>query len=329
MQTTKKLYSFCIEWCAFLIKVFIKALIGGFLFVFGFFLILGFYYFSKYLFLNYFTTLFIFCSMLIIYFISGFTKEHHRQKSLKELQNLKKEIVDLINPNKMYERLKTDILQVRLNENLLDMINNENNLMKKIISLRLKLTDKYGYIIPGIRALDDIELNPFEYQFFISEAANEKGVVYPNKILVKKSDLEFLKIDIPEKSITALSPIDQTEVIWVEKRLLPQDKDIEFIEPFAVIINHLEKICINNADKIISLEYVQKLLDHIENKVYEKTLLPSILSIVDLQKILINLVKKRISIKNIKFILEKLADYARYTKNIDELTEKIIIDLEN
>lgn len=319
-------YDFCVEWGRFFITVFIKVILGGILFIVVFFTSLGLLLFGRYIFSNHpGLILGLFLGMIIV-LIQSWLKECKRAKTLNKLEKVKNELIKLINPDKMYERFDIDPLQIRMNEKLLDMVNEESFLMRKIISLRIKLTDKYGYVIPGVRALDDIELRPYEYKFFIREMASENGFVYPDRLMVKKSDLDSSQISIPEDAIAAISPLDKSEVVWIGKEQLPNDINIDFMEPFDVIIEHLEVVCINNTDKIISLAYVQKLLDHIENKVYENTLFPSLISIVDLQKILIKLVKQRISIKDIEFILDKLADYARLTKDVDELTKKIILN---
>lgn len=260
---------------------------------------------------------------MVIVFAFSIYITNSRTNKLKRLKKVQNQIDDLINPDKMFEKLKIDIIQVRISDKLVDIT--DKKLMTQIAVLRVKLIERLGYMIPLVRGLDWLELQPYEYQFFIREKESEKGIVYPDRLMFLKLDLHNLPI--PEDIIQGINPLDKTEVYWIKEGQTKEYENIKRLAPCEVIIQHLENICIKNADKIITLEYIQKLLDHIENKVYENNLIPSLISIIDLQKILINLVNRKVSIKDITYILEKLADYARYTKNIEELTEKIISDL--
>lgn len=321
----KKICESCLEWILLITKTFAKILVYGFTSVLVLYLILWLLYITPHgLLKSFLIALFGMSTGMVILVLVGIFSVKRRNKKLKDLQLLNKKMDDLINPDKMYDKLKIDILQVRVSEKLIEL--SDSKLMTQIAVLRVRLIDKYGYMMPLVRGLDWIELQPYEYQFFIREKANEKGLVYPDRLMISKQDLDLNQLSVPENTILGTNPIDKTEVYWITHEQVKEYDNIKSIEPCEVIIKHLEDVCIRNADKIITLEYVQKLLEHIENKVYIENLIPSFISMVDLQKILISLINKKISIKDITYILEKLADYARFTKNIEELVKKISSD---
>lgn len=319
---------FCLEWGRFLIKTFIKTIFLGIVFLLIFFTFLGLLCFCKYTLSN--------SSPFLVGLIIGIVSitlvlvvsKSSVQSKVKQLEEIKEKMCNLRDPDKMYDKLELDVLQLRIGKELIKIADPDSDglLLPKLVARRAGLIVKSGYMIPLIRILDDLVLDSYEYKFFVRENEKENGFVYPGKVMVKKSEFVSFYALVPEDAIFSINPIDKSEVMWISKEEA-QNKKLKFLEPLEVILTHLEQICISNADKIISLVYVQKLLDHIENKIYEKTLLPSLISLVDLQNILINLVKQRVSIKDIEFILGKLADYARYTKDINTLTEKLVADL--
>lgn len=321
-----------IKYLLYLIKKFAIAMRDCLAIILVMFVVLFFEYKFNYTIFGLFMFVFIvMCFFGMICLLIAYLAKQSKRKKLYELQKINKRIDDLINPDKMYDKLKIDILQLRINEELIKIVDTEGKLklMPLIAVLRVKLIEKYGYMIPLVRVLDDTSLPAYEYQFFVREIANEKGIVYPDRLMVQRKDLDLAKNLLPEDAILGINPINGTEVFWIKQEQANNYENIKLSESCKVIVEHLECICIKNADKIITFEYVQKLIDHIDNKVYIDNLIPNLISIADLQKILISIIRKKVSIKDITFILEKLADYVRFSKNLEELADKIAKDLVN
>jgi len=258
----------------------------------------------------------------------NYCKKYNVKKSLEKLENAKNKLNENIHPYLIYEKLKIAILEIRVGEKLIEIAdpNKKDILMPKIVALRKKLIEKYGYMIPLVRVLDDSTLNSYEYCISIREKVYGKDIIYPYRSMVQANIWDATNKPLPIDTITGINPVNKTKVYWFNPEEAPYYNIIKFQEPCDVITEHLENICINHCDEIFTLEDVQKLLDNLNKQttVYTDNLVPSLISITDLRKILVNLVSKRISVKYLAFILENLCDYARFTKDTDALTEKII-----
>lgn len=103
------------------------------------------------------------------------------QSQLGQLENVRQNMQDLVNPNRMYERLGVDILSLQVGSNLLVIADpdQEGQLLAKIAALRQRVTDELGYILPNIRIMDSSALDANEYMISIRGNTVATGYVYP------------------------------------------------------------------------------------------------------------------------------------------------------
>ena len=108
------------------------------------------------------------------------------QSQLGQLENVRQNMQDLVNPNKMYERLGVDVLSLQVGAGLLVIADpdQEGQLLAKIAALRQRVTDELGYIIPNIRIMDSSALESNEYMISIRGNMVATGYVYPGKYMV-------------------------------------------------------------------------------------------------------------------------------------------------
>lgn len=102
---------------------------------------------------------------------------------------------DLVNPNRMYERLGVDILSLQVGSNLLVIADpdQEGQLLAKIAALRQRVTDELGYILPNIRIMDSSALDANEYMISIRGNTVATGYVYPGKLMVIADQWDSMK----------------------------------------------------------------------------------------------------------------------------------------
>ena len=200
----------------------------------------------------------------------------------EEKEDQDNEELDMTNPNNYYERLGIDVLGLFIGEDIIPFV--ENLILPKIIDLRKKLTDEFGYIIPNIRILATSKINGNEFEILV------RGKV------VYKGDVD-LNNDSISKYVTA-----------TEK-----------------IMNTLENVCIEHVNRIMTKTDALKLMELVRSQdpTLVNDLIPTFISAIDLKKICANLIKDKISIKDIILVFELLNDYARYTQDVTELTEKL------
>lgn len=245
------------------------------------------------------------------------------QNQLEQLEDIRQNMQDLVDPNKMYERLGVDVLKIHIGANLLPIADpdQEGKLLANVAALRKKLTDKLGYIIPNIRIQDNSELLPNEYKILVREKEVATGFVYPNKVMVRTNILEDFGFEANDNTIVAVDYSNQ-KVYWIEKDVIP--KEIKYLTPELTIIEHLNAICIEQIDKIMSVTDVEKLVSLVTSQ--SEALSNQIfyyITIFDLKNILVKLIKENISIKDILFIFEKITDYSRNDCDVDYIVKKI------
>ncbi|MBE7703466.1 MAG: hypothetical protein E7Z89_05375 [Cyanobacteria bacterium SIG28] len=193
-------------------------------------------------------------------------------------------------PNKCYERLGVDILSVWIGQDLLPIFETYwNNMMcPKIKELRERITDQYGYIIPEIRFLDSIKLEPNAYQIYIRHKLVHTG---------------YLDMNI--------------------------DNSIEDIVKYSScadkLLEDVEMICFEYVHQVVTKTDILKLLELVRSQdpTLVNDLIPMFISTIDLKKIYANLIHDKVSAIDIIYVFELLNDYARYTQDINELTEKL------
>lgn len=117
------------------------------------------------------------------------------QSQLGQLENVRQNMQDLVNPNRMYERLGVDILSLQVGSNLLVIADpdQEGQLLAKIAALRQRVTDELGYILPNIRIMDSSALDANEYMILIRGNTVATGYVYPGKFMVIADQWDSMK----------------------------------------------------------------------------------------------------------------------------------------
>ena len=139
------------------------------------------------------------------------------QSQLGQLESVRQNMQDLVNPNKMYERLGVDVLSLQVGAGLLVIADpdQEGQLLAKIAALRQRVTDELGYILPNIRIMDSSALEANEYVISIRNNVVASGYVYPGKYMVIADQWDSVKKTIPEDAIVGVDPTYQTQAYWI------------------------------------------------------------------------------------------------------------------
>ena len=252
------------------------------------------------------------------------------EKQNEELDRVRQNMQDLKNPNRMYERLGVDILSLSIGQGLLEIADpdKDGELLGKIAGLRQRLTDTLGYVIPRIRILDSLELEQNEYAIKVRGNLAASGVVYPKKYMVNATQWEDAGFSTPKNTIVSYSPLDGEKVYWLNEKEI-KNKDISYISTDEVIIEHIRKCCIKCINKIMEKTDILKMMEIVKTKdpTLINDLVPLFISAIDLKTIFCNLISRGISIKDINYIFEVLNDQARYTSDINKLTNILIEEL--
>ena len=199
----------------------------------------------------------------------------------------------------------------------------ENSLVPSITKLRKETSKRLGFVIPGIRIRDDIDLEPSQYQIKIGEKIVADDTVYYDKILAIPGD----NVQLDLNGIKVKEPAFGVDAIWIEPEL---DKDAQSkgyvtIDPTSVLITHVGQILMNSAGELLGQDEVQALLDDLEisqpNLV--QTVVPKIIPLHQLTKILQNLLKEAVPISDLHVVVSELSAINVQKMSNDDISEAI------
>ena len=268
----------------------------------------------------------IFAAILIMGGLSVLVNQDVQQQ-LGQLDAVKQNMQDLVNPNKMYERLGVDVLSLQVGAGLLIIADPEQDgqLLAKIAALRQRVTDDLGYIIPNIRIMDSSAIGDNEYLISIRGNPVATGTVYPGKLMVIADQFEALNKKLPDNAIASIEPTYQSQAYWINPQHISKDDNIQAVDAVDVIVTHLQECVRKYVDEVMTKTDVLKLMELVKSQdpTLVNDLVPTIISTSDLRKIFVNLIREKVSIKDIIFIFERLCDYARFSKEPDILSERL------
>lgn len=249
------------------------------------------------------------------------------QSQLGQLDNVKQSMQDLVNPNRMYERLGVDILGLQVGLGLLKIADPEQDgdLLAKIAALRQRVTDELGYILPNIRIMDSTALGEKEYMISIRGNNVATGYVEPDRVMVIAEQWDSTGHPVPQDVLTGLDPTYQAQAYWVKPKDAEGIDGITGVTATDVIVTHLQESVRKYVDEVMTKTDILKLMELVKSQdpTLVNDLVPTIISTSDLRKIFVNLIRERVSIKDIIFIFERLCDYARFSKEPDILSERL------
>ena len=243
--------------------------------------------------------------------------------ALKDLENLKAMLIDVISPDKMYEKLEVKRLTIILSEELIELVNPDKNaeLIAQTVKIRQELSEKLGYVIPTIQFKMDESLEAGQYKINVRDITTLEGNVFPEYKMFYKKDLDLTKkpsyaiedTDIINNEKIWWIPVNKTEKYWV-KGLLPHE----------VIAQNLKYIAKRHVDDIFDYNDVNKFIEiAAEKNLYLiENIIPDFLSVGELRYILATLIRENISIKDVVFIFEKINDFSEDSVK-ENLLEKI------
>ncbi len=178
-------------------------------------------------------------------------------------------------------------------------------------------------IIPPIAIRDSLEIEPNDYRFLLRGKAMAAASVIPNRWLA----MNVSGSQVTLRGVPTREPVFGIEAVWIteEEKRTAEINGYSVVDAVSVLITHLAETLKQIAHLILTRQEVQSLIDRIKesNPSLVAELLPDLVNLGIIQRVLQNLLREGVPIKNLPLILETLADYATITKNPDELSEQV------
>nr|HPN37643.1 flagellar biosynthesis protein FlhA [Melioribacteraceae bacterium] len=226
---------------------------------------------------------------------------------------------------KVEEYLQVDPIEVEIGYGLISLVdeNQGGNLFQKIASTRKYIALEYGVLVPPVRVRDNLQLSPNEYIIKIKGNIVANYEIYSDRYLAMNPGHLSDEIGgIPTKD-----PAFGLDAFWISSQEKDRAELVGFtvVDSISVLSTHLQETIKKNFDKILSRQSVKQLLENLKKEypAVIEDINPEVLSLGVIQKVLQNLLKELIPIKDLVQILESLIDYSKVTKNVDVLTEYV------
>jgi flagellar biosynthesis protein FlhA len=223
------------------------------------------------------------------------------------------------------QSLPLDLLEVEVGYELVPLVDTDRDgaLMNRVAGLRKQLAQDLGIMLPPVHMRDNLRLRPGEYRVLLSGQVIGKGELRVGRLLAINPGNAVL--NIPGEDV--LEPAFGLNARWIEthERQRAEMNELTVVDPATVAATHLGELFTAHAHELVGRREVQELLElHGKRlgKVIEE-LIPTQLSLTNLVKVLRNLLRERISIRDFRSILEALADHAGEIKDVDLLTEQV------
>ena len=234
-------------------------------------------------------------------------------------------------PEEMYQHLSIEPIELELGYSLITLIDPERggDLLKRIVQLRRSFAGELGLVVPPIRIRDNISLKANAYSIKIFDQVIGKGEVFIGKYMALGGDGNDDVADID--GIKTREPAFGLPALWISENDREKAELFGYtvIDCSSVIATHISELIKAYSHDILTRQDVQNLIDNLKATypVVVNELIPGILKVGDVQKVLQNLLREGISIKNLRLILETLGDYAPSSKDIAYLTNQVRIAL--
>lgn len=228
-------------------------------------------------------------------------------------------------PSRTEDLLSVDPLKIELGYGLISLADpgQGGDLLTRIQIIRQQTAAKMGFIVPVIRIVDNMRLRPYEYRVLLREAEIAHYELMPDHYLAMNPGLVEEEIE----GVATREPAFGLDAMWVSQSNRERAERLGYtiVEPSAVLATHLTELIMGHADELVTREDVQNLLENIKStaKTVVEELVPSILTLGEVQKVLHNLLRERVSIRNLETVLEVLADYGSRTKDAAVLSEYV------
>ena len=258
-------------------------------------------------------------------FLAHFISKEQKKQAQKKMEESQKAAMIPHAPEQVETLLTLDRLELEVGYGLIPLVDEEQNgdLLNRIRSIRRQFAMDLGIVVPPLRVRDNLQLKPGEYRIVIKGNEMARGEMMPGYVMaLNPGEVKKTVEGIPTKE-----PVFQLPALWIlEKRKEEaQFAGYTVVDIPTVIATNLTEVIRTHADELLSRQDVQKLLDRLAQnypKVVEE-LVPSILPLGLIQKVLQNLLKERVSIRDLLTILETMADSVSITKDPDVLTEYV------
>ena len=228
-------------------------------------------------------------------------------------------------PENVNALLQVDPIELEFGYGIIPLadVNQGGDLLDRVVMIRRQIALELGTVVPIIRLRDNIQLNPNQYIIKIKGVQVSEGeILFDHYMAMNPGYVEEEITGIP-----TFEPSFHLPAIWISESQRERAESMGYtvVDPPSIIATHLTQVIREHISELLSRQDTQNLINNLKepNPTLVEELVPKMLSVGEIQKVLQNLLKEGISIRDLLTIFETMADYAPTTRDPDILTEYV------
>ena len=225
----------------------------------------------------------------------------------------------------VFKLLAVEPIEMEFGYSLLRLVDEKSggNFIERVVIFRKQFAMDMGMVIPSVRMTDNPEINPNMYIIKIKGEEVARGEILVDHYLA----LDSGDVTAQVEGIDTVEPAFGLPAKWIseDKKIMADVAGYTLIDPVSVMITHWSEIMKQYAHEILSRQDVNTMVENVKktNPIVVDDLIPKVISVGYLQKVLSNLLKEGIPIRDLETILETLGDHANVLKDMDIVTEYV------
>ena len=225
----------------------------------------------------------------------------------------------------VFKLLNVEPIEMEFGYSLLRLVDEKSggNFIERVVIFRKQFALDMGMVIPSVRMTDNPEINPNMYIIKIKGEEVARGEILVDHYLALDSGDVTQQIE----GIDTVEPAFGLPAKWIseDKKIMADVAGYTLIDPVSVMITHWSEIMKRYAHELLSRQDVSTMLDNVKktNPIVVDDIIPKVISVGYLQKILANLLKEGIPIRDLETILETIGDHSNVLKDTDIITEYV------
>lgn len=256
---------------------------------------------------------------------SASRKAEEMEEAMSQQQQMVSEEEAFKDISNVYDLIQVEPIEMEFGYSLIPLVDEDSGgkMINRIVIFRRQYAQEMGFVIPSIRLRDSSSLNTNQYVIKIRGEEVAKGEILVDYYLA-------LEPPNPEKEIEGIDTIEPaygipSKWITVDKKEMAEIYGYTVIDPLSVMLTHLSETIKQHSYELLNRQEVVKLVDNMKKKSPEliEELIPTTISYGNFQKILTNLLKEGIPIKDMETIMETIIDASMAVKDLDSVTEHI------
>lgn len=247
-----------------------------------------------------------------------------KQVEVEQMEE-EQQIEEVRSPESVINLLQVDPIEFEFGYGLIPLADTQQggDLLDRIIMIRRQCALEMGLVVPVIRIRDNIQLKPNEYVIKIKGNAVGGGELLLNHYLAMSPGYD----DDSVTGIETTEPAFGLPALWIDETSKERAELAGYtvVDPPSVVATHLTELIKRHAHELLGRQETKTLVDNLRENypVLVDELIPSVLTIGDVQKVLGKLLREKISVRDLVTIFETLADYGQYSKDPEVLTEYV------